>query len=101
MNFMNDSPSRYPFREDIGLPDLDIAAIKVAAIAPALVPATRGKEYPASARTDTAPTMAIPLTPPPSSARSATNCLGPLADQPSLLRSISAASTNACCNFGG
>ena len=46
------------------------AAISAAVIAPALVPATRGNRYPASARVSTAPTSPMPLTPPPSSTRS-------------------------------
>ena len=80
-----------------------MAAISVAAMAPALVPATRWKRYPASASTDTAPTMAIPLTPPPSSARSATNSFGPDGDDdhPSALSSWAAARSNSSWRWGG
>src|SRR4051794_15649837 len=47
------------------------AARNAATTAPALVPATRGKVYPARCSSSTAPTSPSPLTPPPSRTRSA------------------------------
>ncbi len=52
-----------------GIPE----ATNAPTIDPAEVPATRGNVYPASCSTLTAPTRAIPFTPPPSSTRSAFN----------------------------
>src|SRR5215469_14058483 len=79
-------------------------AIRQAAMAPALVPATRGKEYPASSRTSTAPARPIPLTPPPSRARSARSCgrcSGSAGSTyPSTCRRCSAAASKACWSCG-
>src|SRR5579875_1666905 len=54
-----------------GRPAAWYAAVSVPTIAPAEVPAMRGNEYPCSCSTWIAPTSPIPLTPPPSSTRSA------------------------------
>lgn len=47
------------------------AATNAPTIDPADVPATLGKECPASSNTEIAPTWAMPKSPPPSSTRSA------------------------------
>jgi len=56
-----------PTMSAVGMP----AASSAPTIEPADVPAIRLNSYPCSSSTATAPTSAIPLTPPPSSARSA------------------------------
>src|SRR5688500_9277220 len=60
----------------IGSPACCMAAMIAPTSAPADDPATRANVHPASSRAVAAPTRAIPLTPPPSSTRSAVRVVG-------------------------